>query len=305
MVTITPYRLVYRALMFLFLAAGFSAVQAAELDLSNPDDAVRALRKLFCSLEDGLPTVYRWEGRVYSRVPGEADRHLFDTEAFSIRTCRTHRDEGRGYGFRVVAREVVLYLDPATGRVLNSWTNPFTGQTVEVTHTANDPMSAPFPQYAIERDGSAYQLPARFDGDAGRMTIEKLLWYESPLGGDFQPFVGGHYHATEVFQFFFSRTDLLNADQPDLKEMSIGNFRVGQWMPWMEMGDRPGELIYIGSGALVPGGFEALPDQLRNEVRRNYPLFTKPPDPDDTRPMTNSWKQFGETHSGKSEPTTR
>ena len=301
MATITRIRTLRHAIGALLLAAFASVSSAAELDLNDPDDAVRALRKLFCSLEDGLPTVYRWEGRVYSRVPGEADRHLFDTQAFSIRTCRTHAHETRGYGFRVVAREVVLYQDPDTGAVLESWSNPFTGQTVQVVHTANDPMSAPFPQYGIARDGTPYRLPAHFDGDAGRMTIEKLLWYESPLGGDYQQFVGGHYHATEVFQFFFSREDLLNGEQSDLMEMSIGNFRVGQWMPWMEMGDRPGELIYIGSGALVPGGFDDLPDQLKQEVRRNYPIFTEPPDPDDTRPMTNSWKRFGETTPRSSE----
>ncbi len=266
---------------------------AATLDLNDPDDAVRALRKVFCSLADDVSTVYRWEGRVYSRVPGEADRHLFDTLAFSIRSCRSHADAARGYGFRVVAREVMLYLDPATGEVLRSWRNPFTGKDTTVMHIVNDPMSAPFPQFAIARDGTPYRLPAEFDGTAGRLTIEKLLWYDSPLGGDFQRYVGGQYHATEVFQFFFDRTDLLDADRDDLREMQISNFRVGPWAPWMAMGGRPGELVYIGSGALVPDGFNALPAKLRREVERNYPAFTEPPDPDDQRPMTNSWQRFG------------
>ena len=272
-----------------------TALPAAQLDLLDANDAVRALRKIFCSLQDGQSTVFRWEGRVYSRVAGERDRHLFDTEAFSIRTCRTHSDAERGYGFRVVAREVVLYLNPKTGEVLRSWRNPFTNNTVTVLHTANDPMSAPHPLYAVARDGKPYRLPAKFDGDFGRLTEEKVLWYESPLGGEYQDFVGGQYHATEVFQFFFSRSDLLDRTKAELSDMAIANFRVGPWMPWMEMGDRAGELVYIGSGALVPGGFEALPGRLRNEVKSNFATFTKPPHPDDSRPMTNSWKRFGET----------
>ena len=42
-------------------------------------------------------------------------------------------------------------------------------------------------------------------------------------------------------------------------------------------------------------------NQLREEVQRNYPVFTEPPDPDDTRPMTNSWQRFGEIERGQSQ----
>ena len=48
-------------------------------------------------------------------------------------------------------------------------------------------MSAPLsPCMPSDRTAPLIQLPAEFDGDAGRMTIEKLLWYDSPLGGDYQ-----------------------------------------------------------------------------------------------------------------------
>jgi hypothetical protein len=49
----------------------------ALLDLNNPDDAVKADRKIASSLKDGEECVYYWEGNVYTRIAGEKDRHLF------------------------------------------------------------------------------------------------------------------------------------------------------------------------------------------------------------------------------------
>ena len=39
----------------------------ALLDLNNPDDAVKADRKVASSLVDGEECVYYWEGNVYTR----------------------------------------------------------------------------------------------------------------------------------------------------------------------------------------------------------------------------------------------
>ena len=59
------------------------------LDLDNPEDAVKALRKTQCHLEDGKPAVFWWSGNAYSRVPGEKDRHLFAYQAMSAAITRT------------------------------------------------------------------------------------------------------------------------------------------------------------------------------------------------------------------------
>src|SRR5688572_13107560 len=105
-----------------------NAAQARKLDLSKPEDALIANRKIACSLKDGTPTVFHWSGRVYSRVAGERDRHLYNVEGMNIRQCGTVTDATKGTGYRMVSREIMLYLDPATGQVLRQWSNPWTGE---------------------------------------------------------------------------------------------------------------------------------------------------------------------------------
>lgn len=62
-----------------------TAAGAKPLDLAVPADAVAALRKVQCSLKDNEPVVYHWSGKVFSRVEGEPDRHLFNLEGMNIR----------------------------------------------------------------------------------------------------------------------------------------------------------------------------------------------------------------------------
>ena len=56
------------------------------LKLDDPNDGLTATRKIFSSTIDGEETIYAWQGKVYSHVPGERDRHLFNIEGMNIRT---------------------------------------------------------------------------------------------------------------------------------------------------------------------------------------------------------------------------
>ena len=78
---------------------------------------------------------------MYSRVQGEADRLLFRVEGMNIRACTSIKDPKRGNGFRMVSRELLFYQDPVTGELMDEWKNPWTGETVEVLHVANDPVN--------------------------------------------------------------------------------------------------------------------------------------------------------------------
>ena len=127
------------------------AAQAKEkprlLDVSKPEDALEVAKRAQCGAADGVPAVYHWAGNVYSRVTGEPDRLLFKGEGMNIRTCVTVEDPKRGKGWRLVSREIMLYLDPKSGDVLRTWDDPWTGEKVNVMHIANDPVNQR-PQFA-------------------------------------------------------------------------------------------------------------------------------------------------------------
>ena len=66
---------------------------AQQLDVSDPDQALLARNKLFCDNEPGVAALYWWQGRVYSRIPGEKDKHIFNVQGFNTRQCARFNDD--------------------------------------------------------------------------------------------------------------------------------------------------------------------------------------------------------------------
>lgn len=274
--------------------AWMSAAGAFELD--TPEQKLRAFRRIQCSEIDQQPIVYGWRGTALSRVEGERDRTLFKVEGMNIRHCVTVKDAERGEGFRLITREILLYLDPDTGEVLRTWKNPWTGKMNQVLHVANDPVNQG-PIFPVN-GGRDFELPLQISGDYWWLTSTIPLFYRNPLGGDFQPYIGGTYHATEMFNFMGSLASL-TSDSTQTAEAAVGWARLSNWLPWMEMDSRQG-LIYMHTAGRKLSGYEELPEVMKQEIARNYPEYNKPPPADDGRPNETSWTYFKKmVESGK------
>ncbi len=273
-------------LAFLALAASASA---EPLNLDDPADAVKAMRKLQCHLEDGKPAIYWWSGTTFSRVPGEKDRRLFTYEGMNIRACVTVEHPDQGTGYRMVSKEVLFYLDE-NGEILRSWTNPWTGEEVEVVHIANDPVNSRGPIMPGGPRGP-FSFDATIKDGRGWMMIEVPLFYPNPRAGDYQKYVGGTGRAIEMVSFYFDAEALVDDSVGGLDDAHVGWTRVAQWLPWMEMGNRVGSVMYHGAGKRVRS-WDDLPQILRNEVAANFPGFDAPPPLDDDRRNETSWTYF-------------
>lgn len=286
-----------------FIAAALvlvaSSAAAQKLDVTRPEDAVAAQRKLQCSLEDGKPVRWWWHGRVYSRVPGERDRLLFNVEGTNIRQCATIKDDKKGVGYRLVSREILLYLDPKTNEVVRSWNNPWTGEAVDVLHVANDPVNSrpSFPFDDAGKPAPGAEWKAEFKDGRGMVALEVPLFYTNPLQGEYQPFVGGTYHAMEMFNFFFDQASLLER-KGEVKNAEVSWVRVSNFLPWMKMGDRTGILIFNTVGRRV-GSYDEMPAVLKKEIDANYAIYKEPPPLDDARPNETSWTYFKKVMDAK------
>ena len=286
---------------FMCLALVVAAYGQKRLDLNQPDDALKVAQKFQCSLTEGKPMVYWWKGSTYSRVPGERDRLLFNVEGMNIRACKILNDPQRGYGYRLVSREILLYLDPETGKVLNKWKNPWTNQDNEVIQVANDPVNQP-PTYAKTAAGQPFKFNGMFKKGRVFSTAEVPLFYQNPLGGEYQEYVGGSYHAMEMFNFFAHEDELLDAAKTDADNLTVTWTRISSWLPWMEMGDRPGLLVFSCIGKRVASS-ENTSETMKAEIRQNYPIYTAPPPLDDTRPNETSWTYFKKVLDKKKQQT--
>lgn len=274
------------AVVFALLA---TAAGAQGLDPGKASDALLIARKMQCSTVDGEAAVYHWSGRVYSRLEGERDRHLFDVEGMNVRQCGRAGDVKLGEGYRMVSREIMLYLDPVTKQPLRRWANPFTGAEVEVVHVANDPVNMR-PNFPVSAEGKPYSVPVRFEGAHAYWSTEVPLFYTNPLGGDFQAAAGNHYHAMEIFDFFDDAAAVRDPKRTQTYPR-VAWVRVAPWLPWMEMGSRPGLMVFNATGGKLRR-FADLPAVLKSEIAARYPAYTAPPPLDDARPNETSWTYY-------------
>lgn len=281
--------------------AGALASGAQELDPNDPSDALTIARKIACSARDGVPATYWWAGRAYSRRQGERDRLLFLVEGMNTRACVADEHPERGKGYRMVSRELLIYRDPETGEALSAWENPWTGQTVNVLHVANDPVN--FATYEKGPTGAPFRWSGSIIEGKWRQSTTVPLFYPNPLGGGFQNEVGGTYHATEMFNFMGDAADLLDAEKTSARA-HVGWSRLSDWLPWMMMGGREGTL-YMHTAGLKLSSWDALPESMKSEIAAHYPAYGEPPPLDDERPNVTSWMYYKRVSEGAEQPPVR
>lgn len=271
------------------------AVRDGVIDLTTPEGVMMANRKVQCSTIDEKPITYYWHGQAYSRRMGERDKKLFDVEGMNIRQCGAVNDAERGMGYKLVSREILLYKDSETGEVLKTWDNPWTGETLEVMHVANDPVN--FTSYMNNRDGSPGTFRGDIMGNHFQMNSTFPLWYPNPLASDYQTEIGGTYHATEMFNFL-GRVDELTDPTVDTAPIAVGWARMSDWLPWMKMNGREG-IIYMHTAGLKLDSFDDLSDTMKAEIAMHYPKYTAPPPVSDSRKNMTSWKYYKAVRDGK------
>ena len=267
-----------------------SGASARMLDPALPDDALEISKRAQCGEADGKAAVYHWSGKVYSRVAGEPDRLLFNGEGMNVRQCVTVTDPNRGKGYRMVSREVMFYLDPKTNEVLREWKNPWTGEATKVMQINNDPVNSR-PNFALDESGKPSNT-ARFrrQGRWMFMPLEAPLFYDNPLAGEYQEYIGGKYHAMEIFDFAFDANEMLDTKNATAYP-AISWVRISDWMPWMKMRGRQGQLVFNAMGSKLKS-YDELPKVIKDEIALNYPIYTAPPPTDDMRKNETTWTMF-------------
>jgi hypothetical protein len=254
------------------IAAGVSsgnAATTATLDLDDAEGNLKALIKLQADLS-GKDAIGGFAGEVWGWMPGEGNQLLF--RSYGIGASHVERVEN---GWRFYHREVMYYLDPKTGEILQNWVNPYTGRTVEVMHILNDPVhrfysisggrfSAPFPYTAYNDD-----LVFRISVFSFRDSVMPRADYPLHSANDM-------YQAAELWTMVGRLSEVMD---PNVTSASCVTSwaRVGQWLPFMEMGNRPGIMVYHSDSYKLLGGIDEIPPYIRAYTEENYPEYLQSP----------------------------
>ncbi|MEC4814633.1 MAG: DUF1838 domain-containing protein [Scytonema sp. PMC 1069.18] len=217
------------------------------------------------SLEVSASTFLSWKGKIYAFIPGEKKKLLFNMVGMSVSRC-IPTEEG---SWDFTSRELTYYLNPETDEILHKWDNPWTGETVSVMHVANNPVNGHFKG----------KFPAPVEGESTTFVFDIFPTYPNPLAEDpkFAPYSPQPiYQAAELFKITVPTADLINSELPSVTQLKLSWDRIGQWLPWMKMGDRSGQLIYSAYGSKV-NGLSELPQLLQDEINTRVPLYKNAP----------------------------
>jgi len=227
-------------------------------------------------------------GKVHGVRDGEAVRDLMGFEVYS--STRVLRQADGSY--QRLCRELIFYRNLQTGKLMDEWTNVYTGENVRVVDVANDPYNYIISEWLPGPPSQGGQnkpaappprLPLRLNwGIMGKnVTLERgvHLYYPNKLDPEEWPreSAGKMNRVSEMFCYAIRREDIENPGLTHLPYTGVW-VRITPWLPWMLMGQAPGHIHYLGMFSSVANGFDNIPADVAERVKTRYPLYMKAPE---------------------------
>jgi len=229
------------------------------------------------------------KGMAWGVRDNEKVRPLFGVEGFSLTRVKRLEDGS----WRRMLREIVFYRDLETGELLKNWYNPYTNEDVRVVPIANDPFNFTISEFlpeapsygGLQKAAPAPRKPFLLDWTNGpddtlicQTGIDMI--YPSALQPDKWPreSAGKMNRVSEDFIYTIERKD---AENPKLTHIPhVGSWsRVTPWLPWMLMGQAPGNINYLCTFCTLPN-VAALPADLAAAARAMDPKWLAAPTSD-------------------------
>ncbi len=248
--------------------AATDAESAPPPDLLSVDAQRNYLRMLYSGVDDEV--IWSIFGVKYGRVDNRLQA-LWKTATIGFSRI-VYPQEG-GYSLDVL--EVVFYTDLESGERLETWFNPYSGREVPVNLPAPVTLSS----------FHSHVGPSERSAPGGIRVVESV---EPPATLGYETWAQIEKHVTvtdeESGKVVFASTEFVDygARAQDLNALSprvpatLHLEIVSDWLPWMDMGSRPGGLYTRARGA-KSYSLDRAPDELLSLLRRHYPQIAEDP----------------------------
>lgn len=264
------------------LAVFLFAVSQARDKFETKTFGLEDLIKFRCSLDSDDETLFYFNGTVIGYPEQQQPRVLFKTIGMNIGRCFKRSDSS----YTLTSRELLFYLDPTTEQLLKNWTNPWTNETVNVVHVANDPVQQNYP------NTSTFQ--GQVNDDSTIFPLDIPLFYPNPLYGNasYVPYSPQRwYQAGEFFKFIVPTKDLKKKHKDTIDDVLVSWTRTGPWLPWMKQGEAHGYLLYSSQGAKIPS-LDQLPWVMQEEIENRVQVYQSAPTCVLNASSVSSWTYF-------------
>ena len=239
-------------------------------DLALPAANLRALVRMTASLEErDVPWWY--DGTIFGVVPGENPRPLVKFEGMEIYWMR-HLPDGE---YELTGNTLTFFRDVNTGAMLSEFRNPYTRAINPGPPAVQG--GGPGRGFNYSAKGIRFtrlldQLPEEplvLDWAFARDQVWLHNWTRYPPG--LQP------PRWQQQTMFASQEHFLNDRLPAIPVV-FGSTVHMPWLAWLDMGDRPGHLVWHAGGAKLDS-IDELPLEYRQRADREFPaLLTADPE---------------------------
>ncbi|MEC9375314.1 MAG: DUF1838 family protein [Pseudomonadota bacterium] len=285
----------------------------ASLDFDNAYDNLYAFGKIWAGYEE--PQIGGFHGLMYGRIGESRLIPLFGYTGTGVMQSKIDDDSN----LWIRGKETGYFTDLSTGDILETWDNPWTGETVEVFNFYNPTMggklTAEMPQFAmgtnqdestLMNDGThinqsgmvPFLLPFETFGDDLLLAWDYAHEYTNPVSPDKWPkaSTGKRISPSEHFTFSMSLSQMQDRSEASVR-YHAGFSRVSQWWPWMRMGkhEHKDEVLF-GRMFSHKGlkNYADVPKKVLAHIEKNAPDYLDPPNywPEVTPKGT--WEAFAE-----------
>lgn len=241
----------------------------------TPDETLDAWMRLACAHDDRL-VIWWMEGTRYGVVDSRA-KALYGMQVGIFQRFFRQPD---GY-WKLAMFELTYYTDLKTGRLLERWSNPYTGEMndvrhvrlgPEIRHMTRDGQLANPANKAMQsmlRDYSTSLGPAIVNG--GRIwiptSVEAIIGFPKPTAPDIRLSI-----------YTTASGSLADARNPDIASApcTLAFQNILKWEPWMNMGDHRGTMMSRAAGQKL-SALEQLPATYLEMARAVHPFLIKDP----------------------------
>ncbi len=261
------------------------ALEGPYLDLRTGRGNQLAYARIQGDIDFGKEKFYWFKGYVMGIRPGQKVEDLFGAQGFGVIRL-AERDDGV---IERMARQIGIFTDIRSGKVLAEWHNPFIDETVNVVHVAMDHVTYTIEEYfpgPPAYDGMGEEPPPRVPfilpwyqhGRWLEMNFNLHMAYPNPLQPDEWPreSTGPVAIASELFTHHVLAADMQNPKITSLDYRGSWS-RITPWLPWMLMGQEVGHCSYSAFMSTCDHPADVLSRPVVDYAEKHYARYFEAP----------------------------
>ena len=245
----------------LITAAANTVSAKSKINFDDPQQKLDAFIKTEGDTSGAEHVVYG-ESTIFALIRGQPGRPLIKSELYAVR--RYMRTDG---GWIRLHREAGVYRDLETDEILSHWYNPYLEREVEVIDLAQEFNR----KYLASELGKTLDIGVMVHGDDVFFQRNFFISRKSSITPDEYPLhsSGPNYDLAEYHNYFTKLSAIEDENLSAAPAFGVTN-SVNNWLPWMEMGNRPGYLIHQSRFKKLKG-VNDMPEGFVAHIAAHYP----------------------------------